>query len=186
MTTPLVIPNANVGDAVLADRNAMGSLISAAYNSIPGDNINAASVPTTALAKPKAKFPYRMLQYIGNVQSTFTGVTGLKQILPYVDGASNSTWVLSHATCVCRTLTGATGTLDITKNASSLSGGAGFFNFASMTSGTPAVSAYPASPTAFNSWNGTNDYFQFVFSTLGGTITDIDVTLWFSLNHVGT
>lgn len=186
MTTPLVIPNASVGDAVLVDRNAMGSLISAAYNAIPGDNINANSVPTSALAKPKAKFPYRALQYIGTVSgATFSGVTGLKQVFPYVDGVSNSTWVFLHATCVCRTLTGATGTLDLLKNGVSMSSGVGFFNFASMTSGTPAVNS-PAAPVTFNSFNGTTDNFQWSFSALGGTITDIDVTLWFSLNHVGT
>lgn len=185
MTTPLVIPNANVGDAVLTDRNAMGSLISAAYNSIPGDNINTASIPTSALQKPKAKFPYRLLQYVGNVQSTFSSVNGLQQVLPYVDGASSSTWTFLHATAVCRTLTGASGTMDIFKNGASMFGGSPPFNFAVMTSGTPVV-ASPAAPVSFTSWNGTNDYFQFSCSALSGTITDIDVTLWFSLNHAGT
>lgn len=185
MPTPLVIPNANVGDAVLVDRNALGSLVSAAYNSIPGDNIVASSVPTSALQKPKAKFPYRLIQYVGNVQTAFTGVTGMKQILPYVDGASSSTWRFLHVSAVCRTLTGATGTLDILKNGSSMFGGSPPFNFATMTSGNPVVAA-PLAPVSFNSWNGTNDHFQFQFSALSGTITDLDVTVWFSLNHAGT
>jgi hypothetical protein len=185
MPTPLVIPNANVGDAVLVDRNALGSLVSAAYNSIPGDNIVASSVPTSALQKPKAKFPYRLIQYVGNVQTAFTGVTGMKQILPYVDGASSSTWRFLHVSAVCRTLTGATGTLDILKNGSSMFGGSPPFNFATMTSGNPVVAA-PLAPVSFNSWNGTNDHFQFQFSVLSGTITDLDVTVWFSLNHAGT
>lgn len=184
MPTPLVIPNANVGDAVLVDRNALGALVSAAYNSIPGDNIVSSSVPTAALQKPKSKFPYRLIQYVGNVQTAFTGVTGLKQILPYVDGASSSTWRFLHVTAVCRTLTGASGTLDIIKNGTSMFA-APPFNFASMTSGDPVVAA-PLAPVSFTSWNGANDHFQFQFSALAGTITDIDVTVWFSLNHVGT
>ena len=184
MPTPLSIPSANVGDAVLVDRNALGALVSAAYNSIPGDNIVASSVPTSALQKPKAKFSYRMLQFIGNVQSNLTSVTGLKQILPYVDGASSSTYSFLHVTCVARTITGATGTLDILKNGTSMFASPPF-NFASLTSGTPAVAA-PLAPVPFTSWNGTNDHFQFQFSALTGTITDIDVTVWFSLNHAGT
>lgn len=184
MTTPLVIPNANVGDAVLVDRNAMGSLISAAYNSIPGDNIVASSVPTSALQKPKALFPYRLLQYVGDVKTNLTGHGGLKQVLPYVDGASNSTWRFLHATCTAGTVVGATGTLDILKNGVSMFA-APPFNFATMSSGTPVVAA-PLAPVSFISWNGTNDHFYYTFSALTGTITDIDVTLWFSLNHVGT
>lgn len=185
MTTPLVIPNAAVGDAVLVDRNAMGSLISAAYNSIPGDNINASSIPTSALQKPKAKFPFRVIIHYGNSHTQFSSYTTNKQVLPYVDGASSSTWTFLHAVAVAREVITATGTMDVYKNGASMFGGSPPFNFASMSNNTPVVAA-PAAPVSFTSWNGTNDYFTCVFSALSGTIHDLDVTLWFSLNHAGT
>jgi len=175
MATPLTIPAAAVGDNVLNDRNAMAALIMAAYNAIPGDNITAASVPTTALQKPKSFMPmtfqFADLSTASKVYAKFT--------LPNVDGASNSTWAYTGFSCNSR-VCGVANTMDIRKNGTSMHGGAPI-NFNTLVAGTPQVTLL-GSPVTLTS----AAVVDLNFTWTAGAVTDTTIVLFFTLNHVGT
>jgi hypothetical protein len=176
MTTPLTIPDAVVGDNILNDRNAVGALIEAAYNGLAGENLNAASVPTSALAKPKS---FMMLPFHFPDLSTASKIYA-KFKLPNVDGASNSTWVYTGYSVNARLLTGITATMDIRKNAVSMHGGPPI-NFAALVAGTSAVTLLVTPATLVS-----GDVVDLNFAWTAGSATDSDIVLFFTLTHVGT
>ena len=179
MTTPLTIPDAAVGDNVLNDRNAMGALVEAAFNAIPGANINAASVPTSALQKPKAWFP--MTFQFADLSTASKIAAKVK--LPNIDGAGNGTWVYTGFSVNARVIGGGcTSTMDIRKNGVSMHGGAPI-NFATLVAGTPVVTLL-GTPATLTS--ATPDIVDLNFTYGVAAVTDCTIVLFFTLNHVGT
>lgn len=177
MSTPLTIPDASVGDNVLADRNAMGALVEAAFNAIPGGNIDSASVPTSALQKPKAWFP--MVFQLDDLSTASKIVAKVK--LPNIDGASSSTWVYTGYSVNAGVLGGGvTSTMDIRKNGVSMHGGAPI-NFATLVAGTPAITLLGSPATLASA-----DVVDLNFTYGVAAVTDCTIVLFFTLNHVGT
>ena len=180
MTTTLTIPTISVADNVLNTINANNALVAAAYNSIDGANIQAATVANAALAKNKSFFSKSFL--IVDIANTRVPV---KFALPNLDGASSSNWRFLGYSINSRVLTAPVATLDIKKVAGGGGGAgvsmlAGADDFATLTAGTPRVVLVTAVALA------SADVITLSQAYTSGTITDTTVDLFFSQAHVGT
>lgn len=172
MTT---IPDAQSGDNILSDRNALGALVETGLNNIDGANIQSATVVNGALAKGKSFFAVPFF-FAGGAASPGGPV---EFALPNLDGGSNSSWkFLGYSVCA-QTLTTPNQTWDITKNGVSMLAAA--VNFSTLVAGTPTVNL-EASPDSLTS----GDVVGLTFTYTAGTISNITFILYFSVSHVGT
>lgn len=171
----VTIPDAQSGDNILSDRNAVGALVESSLNNIDGAAIQSATIANASLAKAKSFFP---------ITFQFDSVAGTiapraEFALPNLDGASNSSWkFLGYSVCA-QTNTTPNTTWDIKKNGSSMLAAA--VNFSTLTAGVPTVNL-EASPDSLTS----GDVVGLEFTYTAGTISNVTFVLFFSVSHVGT
>lgn len=170
----VTIPDAQSGDNILSDRNAVGALVESSLNNIDGAAIQSATIANASLAKAKSLVPFSFF-----IDGGAAVLPSVEFALPNLDGASNSTWkFLGYSVCA-QTLTTPNETFDIQKNGVSMLAAA--VNFSTLVAGTPTV-AMEASPDSLTS----GDVVSLSFAYTAGTISSVTFVLFFSVSHVGT
>ncbi len=180
--TTLTIPDVAAGDNVMNDRNALGDLVSAAYNNLDGANIQTATVPRTALAAGKAVWSITLTCADVGTLNTATVVTGWLFKVPNFDGAAIPASGLKYVNASiggtnCNSV--ASNTLAVRQNTNTT---IHTISIASLTSGVP-VNAAPASPVAISS----GDIIDVLYTKSGSpTYQGMTLVLFFQQNHVAT
>lgn len=171
------IPDAAAGDVQLDALNERMALVEAALNDIDGADIEAASVPNSALAKPKHIVPITICFEALSGLSSGDDVAVIK--LPPIDGEVNSTWKYLGASYGFRVCTPAASNSLVIKQGSDTEQTLDI-NDSGLTTPSTSMLATPVDTSSDIVW--TVEY------TKSGspTYTGLTLVLFFSLEHVGT
>lgn len=180
--TTIAIPDATAGDNVLNDRNAIGAVVEGALNSLDGANIQAATVPQTALAKGKAVFTQCFsLESNLNATTNASVVNGWAFILPNFDGAAlTSTITYLGASVVSGFInTSSSSTLTVRSNTATMH----TITLTTVNTNNTPVAFAPAA--AVNTSSG--KIIDVLWTSAGSPqLANTSITLWFSMPHVAT
>lgn len=175
------LPSAASGDDVLTAFNALSNAAEAALNNLDGASLIGGSVGTDKLTQPKSLFALSW-RHTGDLATSYASndILGIFT-LPDVDGAINNTFKFVGAVIGARTVTKvASNSITIRKNGSTqltLD-----LNDAAFTSAAP-LRKYPTPAVATVS----DDVWDMVWTESGSpSYVDPWITLWFSVEHVGT
>lgn len=175
------LPTASSGDNALTAHNALSNAAEAALNNLDGAALQASSVTVDKLAKPKALFSVSW-RHTGDLVTGYASndILGIFT-LPNVDGAANLTFKFTGACIGARTVTKvANNSIAIRKNA--VTQVTLDLNSAAFTSAAP-LRVVPVAAVA----TASADVWDMVWTeAAGASYVDPWITLWFSLEHVGT